>query len=94
MPSWAVNCFQRFQNLTYDLTTGVNSDPTIAVHHNAVAVGWGSNNNPGSGPNSSPSPIDLSYVAVIGGIVAASVVVGTLILVKRKRPRVNPNLSK
>ena len=33
-------CFQRFTNLTYNVTTAVISDPTINVHHASVPIGW------------------------------------------------------
>ena len=39
-PSWEVNCFQSFPNLTYGVTTAVESDPTITVQHNAVTASW------------------------------------------------------
>ena len=37
--NWAVDCFQSFPNLTYGVTTAVESDPTITVQHNAVSAG-------------------------------------------------------
>src|SRR5208283_5074490 len=71
-PTWAVNCFQTFPDLTYGVTTAVQSDPTINVQHNAVSA----------------SGISISnlvlYVAIIGGV-ALVAVVGTAVFVKRRK---------
>jgi hypothetical protein len=71
-PTWAVNCFQTFPNLTYGVTTAVQSDPTINVQHNAVsAVG------------TTISKLIL-YAVIVGGAAAVAIVVG-VISVKRKK---------
>ena len=40
---WQVGCvlLQTFNNLTYGLTTGIQSDPTIQVNHTRVPTYWG-----------------------------------------------------
>jgi hypothetical protein len=70
-PTWAVNCFQTFPNLTYGVSTAVQSDPTITVQHNAVSTSRGLSNL-------------IVYVAIIGGgaLVAA---VGTVVFVRRRK---------
>jgi len=77
VPSWSVNCFQGFPNLTYGVTTAVESDPTITVQHNAVTAELGSNNN-----------LIMSnfilYAAIVGGV-ASVAVVGTVIFVRRRK---------
>ena len=55
-PTWAVNCFQSFPNLTYGVTTAVESDPTITVQHNAVSAGGISISNL------------ILYAAIVGGV--------------------------
>ena len=71
-PAWAVNCFQSFPNLTYGVTTAVQSDPTITVQHNAVSAGGISIGNL------------IPYVAI--ALVAALVaIVAGVISVKRKK---------
>ena len=71
-PTWAVNCFQSFPNLTYGVTTAVQSDPTITVQHNAVSAGGVSISN-------------LALYAAIVGVVALVAVVGTVIFVRRRK---------
>ncbi len=70
--NWEVNCFQSFPNLTYGVTTAVQSDPTFTVQHNLISAGWG------------PIGSLIIYVAFIGGIVAVAVV-GTVIFVRRRK---------
>ena len=71
-PTWAVNCFQTFPNLTYGVTTAVQSDPTITVQHNAVSAGGISRSNL------------VLYGAIVGGI-ALVAVVGTVVFVRRRK---------
>jgi len=71
-PTWAVNCFQSFPNLTYGVTTTVESDPTITVQHNAVSAGGMTINNL------------ILYAAIVGGV-ALVAVVGTVIFVRRRK---------
>jgi hypothetical protein len=75
-PGWVSgsDCFQRFTNLTYNVTTAVISDPTINVHHTSVSIGWGSNNG------------WVFPVAFVGGI-ASVAVVATVVVVRRRRRR-------
>ena len=76
VPSWSVNCFQSFPNLTYGVTTAVESDPTITVQHNAVTAGLGSSS------NFSSSNLIL-YAAILGGVAVA--IVGAVIFVRRRK---------
>jgi hypothetical protein len=69
-PSWEVNCFQSFPNLTYGVTTAVKSDPTITVQHNAVSASW--------------VPTLILYAAIFGGV-ASVAIVGTVIFVRRRK---------
>jgi hypothetical protein len=63
-PGWVSggDCIQTFSNLTYNLTTGIESDPTIQVQHTRVPVNWGTTSTPTSStpttstPSPSPSP--------------------------------------
>ncbi len=71
-PTWAVNCFQSFPNLTYGVTTAVESDPTITVQHNAVSAGGITISNL------------ILYAAIVGGV-ASVAVVGTVIFVRRRK---------
>ena len=71
-PTWAVNCFQTFPNLTYGVTTAVESDPTITVQHNAVSAGGSSISNL------------ILYAAIVGGVALAAVV-GTVVFVRRRK---------
>jgi hypothetical protein len=71
-PTWAVNCFQSFSNLTYGVTTAVQSDPTITVQHNAVSAGGVSIGNL------------TPYIAIVA-VVASVTVVFVVISVKRKK---------
>jgi len=71
-PTWAVNCFQSFPNLTYGVTTAVESDPTINVQHDAVSAGGMSTNNL------------ILYAAIVGGV-ALVAVVGTVIFVRQRK---------
>jgi len=73
-PTWAVNCFQSFPNMTYGVTTAVQSDPTITVQHNAVSAGEIAIGNL------------MLYVAIVLGVVAVVIVAG-VISVKRKKNR-------
>jgi hypothetical protein len=69
-PTWEVNCFQTFPNLTYGVTTAVQSDPTITVQHNVVSA---------SGRLSNM----ILYGAIIGEL-ALVAVVGTVVFVRRR----------
>jgi hypothetical protein len=71
-PTWAVNCFQSFPNLTYGVTTAVQSDPTITIQHNAVSAGGILNGNL------------ILYVAIIVGVASVAIVAG-ITSVKRKK---------
>lgn len=71
-PTWAVNCFQSFPNLTYGVTTAIQSDPTITVQHNAVSAGGISISNL------------ILYAAIVGGV-ASVAVVGIVIFVRRRK---------
>ncbi len=71
-PSWAVNCFQSFPNLTYGLTTAVQSDPTITVQHNAVSAGGIFNSHL------------IITVAIVGGVTSVAIM-GAAIFVKKRR---------
>lgn len=71
-PTWAVNCFQSFPNLTYGVTTAIQSDPTITIQHNAVSAGGISNSNL------------IIYVAIVGGV-ASVAIVGTVIFARRRK---------
>jgi len=71
-PTWAVNCFQSFPNLTYGVTTAVQSDPTITVQHNAVSGGISISNL-------------IPYVAIVGVVVSVAVVGSVIFVRQRKR---------
>jgi len=75
-PGWVMgsDCFQRFTDLTYGVTTAVRSDPTINAHHASVPIGWG---NPANN-------WDFAHVAFVGGI-ASVAVVATVVVVRRRR---------
>ena len=72
--NWAVNCFQSFPNLTYGVTTAVQSDPTITVQHNAVSAGGILDSNL------------VLYGAIAASVASVAIVVG-VISVKRKNAR-------
>ena len=57
-PGWEVGCtcIQTFSDLTYGLTIGIESDPTIHVQHTRVPVYWGTTSTPTTTPSPSPSP--------------------------------------
>ena len=71
-PTWAVNCFQSFPNLTYGVTTAVQSDPTITVQHNVVSTGGISIGNL------------IPYVAIVLVVISVAIV-AMVITVKRKK---------
>lgn len=71
------NCFQSFNNLTYGVTTGILSDPTLTVNHAPVPVGWGQSGNP-TGSN----PLGPLQVLIIG-IVATGAMAGILFIKRR-----------
>ena len=75
-PTWAVNCFQSFLNLTYGVTTAIQSDPTITVQHNAVSAGGISVGN-----------LTL-YIAIAAAVASVAVVAG-VISVKRKKSAIS-----
>jgi hypothetical protein len=74
-PGWVVGgeCFQRFTNLTYGVTTAVISDPTIDVHHTSVLMGVGSGNG------------WVFPVAFLGGIASVAVVAAVVVVRRRRR---------
>lgn len=78
------NCFQSFTNLTYGLTTGVLSDPTITVNHAPVPPGWGT---PEYFIYSMLSNIAPIVIAVAGVVVIVRV---TLLFRKRKHSKEVP----
>jgi hypothetical protein len=63
-----VLCYQTFNGLTYGVTTGINSDPTIQINHNLV---------------SKSSTLELIAIVAVIAAVAASVSV-TLIVRRRR----------
>lgn len=80
-PGWVVgsDCFQRFNDLTYGVTTAVISDPTINVHHTSVPIGWSMSGNP-------INNWDAPHIAFVVGIASAAVV-ATVVVVRRRRRR-------
>ena len=60
-------CYQTFNGLTYGLTTGINSDPTIQINHNLV---------------SNSSTLELIPIVAVIAVVAASLSV-TIIVRRR-----------
>jgi len=78
---WVVgsDCFQRFNDLTYGVTTAVISDPTINVHHTSVPIGWSMSGNP-------INNWDAPHIAFVVGIASAAVV-ATVVVVRRRRRR-------
>jgi len=80
-PGWVVgsDCFQKFTNLTYGLTTAVISDPTINVHHTSVPIGWSMSGNP-------INNWDAPHIAFVVGLASAAVV-ATAVVVRRRRRR-------
>jgi hypothetical protein len=69
------DCIQTFSNLTYGLTTGIESDPTIHVQHTRVPVYWGT-------ASTSISSTEIVLVAVT---VAIAVSVAALAISRRHK---------
>jgi subtilase family serine protease len=68
-----VLCYQTFNGLTYGVTTGINSDPTIQINHNLV---------------SNSSTLELIAIVAVIAAVAASVSVKMVVRRRRHQVKV------
>ncbi len=81
-----VMCYQTFNNLTYGVTTGISSDPTIEVSHNAVSSTSSNSTTNSASPLSRNAP-------VISVVIVAAVIVGVALLFKHKRSHIQTKVS-
>jgi uncharacterized membrane protein (DUF106 family) len=84
--SFFVMCYQTFNNLTYGVTTGISSDPTIEVSHNAVSSTSSNSTTNSTSPLSGNAPVILV-------VIVAAVIVGVALLFKHKRSHIQTKVS-
>jgi len=71
----SVMCYQTFNGLTYGVTTGITSDPTIEISHNPV-------------PSHSSISLRVLALPIIIAIVAVAVILGVTIVFRHRRRQV------
>lgn len=71
-----VMCYQTFNNLTYGVTTGISSDPTIEISHNPLHSNSSNSIIPASG--------GLEFTIIIA-IAVVAVILGVAIMLRRRK---------